>query len=92
MNTIEVKMNTKQRVVLFSTAVILALMLLFPPFYGNMPDKFVENKGYHFILTPPEFTYVEILTRIDFGVLFVQYLFIITIGGILCFAFKGKDS
>ena len=86
-------MNIKQRIVLFSTAVILALMLLFPPFYGVLPGKLIENTRYNFILTPSKFTYPdpEMPTRIDSATLLTQYLFIITISGILYFAFKEKE-
>ncbi len=83
-------MNKKQRVILFGTTVILVLMLLFPPFCAFRGLKGIENTGYHFIFTPPQFDYDDMTSRIDSAVLFTQYLFITTIGGILYIAFKKK--
>lgn len=89
-------MNKKQRVTLFGTTVILVLMLLFPPFYKSHTHSVSvvpESMGYHFIFTPPspEDTFL-VRSRIDFAVLFTQYLFITTIGGILYIAFKKKGE
>jgi hypothetical protein len=52
----------KPRTVLYSTALVLALMLLFPPFHVFLPNKYntVEiNMGYDFILTPPDYIFYE---------------------------------
>lgn len=47
-------MNKKQRTVLFITAIILILMLFFPPFYTTRGRAKVKvTKGYGFILDPP---------------------------------------
>lgn len=84
-------MNKKQRFVLFVTAAILVLMLLFPPI--KYVNKGLEiSMGYAFILIPP-ISSIESLESnsvpiIDVALLSVQYLFSITIGGILWFAFK----
>ena len=84
-------MNKKQRFVLFVTAAILILMLLFPPI--KYVNKGLEiSMGYAFILTPP-ISSIESLESnsvpiINVALLSVQYLFSVTIGVILWFAFK----
>jgi hypothetical protein len=47
-------MNRIQRVVLLSTAAVLILMLLFPPFYSGTAKV---HKGYRFILNPIKMAY-----------------------------------
>ena len=83
----------KKRIILFVTAAILALILLFPPFHTVYKGIDI-NSGYNFILNPPippitDFE-IKISSNINIALLFVQYLFTVTIGGILWFVFK-KD-
>ena len=85
------KFRKKERIILLITAAILTLILLFPPFLTVY--KGIEiNSGYSFILNPPipQITDPEIkfASNINIALLFVQYLFTITIGGILWFVFK----
>ena len=80
----------KERIILFITAAILTLILLFPPFHTVY--KGIEiNTGYTFILRPPipPITDLDIkfASNINVALLFVQYLFTVTIGGILWFVF-----
>ena len=85
----------KERIILFITAAILALILLFPPFHSVY--KGIEiNSGYTFILRPPipSITDLEVkfASNINVALLVVQYLFTVTIGGILWFVFKKDNS
>ncbi len=85
----------KERIILLITAAILTLILLFPPFLAVY--KGIEiNSGYSFILSPPipQITDPEIkfVSNINIALLFVQYLFAITIGGILWFVFKKGNN
>ncbi len=84
-------MNKKQRFVLFVTAAILILMLLFPPI--KYVNKGLEiSMGYAFILIPPISSIESLESKsvpiINVALLSVQYLFSVTIGVILWFAFK----
>ena len=83
----------KERIILFITATILVLIFLFPPFH--IVYKGIDiNSGYAFILSPPipPITDLEIkfASNINIALLFVQYLFTVTIGGILWFVFKKR--
>jgi len=83
----------EKRIILFVTAAILALILLFPPFHTVYKGIDI-NSGYNFILNPPippiTDLEIKISSNINIALLFVQYLFTVTIGGILWFVFK-KD-
>ncbi len=85
----------KERIILFVTATILVLILLFPPFHTVYKGIDI-NSGYTFILSPPipPITDLEIkfASNINIALLFVQYLFTVTIGGILWFVFKKDNS
>ena len=84
-------MNKKQRFILFVTAFILIVMLLFPPIkYIN--EGLEISMGYAFILTLSISSIESLESKyapiIDVALLSVQYLFSVTIGVILWFAFK----
>jgi len=83
----------EKRIILFVTAAILALILLFPPFHTVYKGIDI-NSGYNFILNPPippiTDLEIKISSNINIALLFIQYLFTVTIGGILWFVFK-KD-
>ncbi|MBW1746463.1 MAG: hypothetical protein JRJ25_09240 [Deltaproteobacteria bacterium] len=83
----------EKRIILFVTAAILALILSFPPFHTVYKGIDI-NSGYNFILNPPippiTDLEIKISSNINIALLFIQYLFTVTIGGILWFVFK-KD-
>lgn len=79
-------MNKKQKTILFIIAFILLGALLFPPFHLNKGEEGDFNTGYSFILMPAR----NDLSMIDAKALFLQYLFIVTIGCALLLAFKDK--
>ncbi|MCJ7615366.1 MAG: hypothetical protein MUO43_02395 [Desulfobacterales bacterium] len=87
--------SDEKRIILFVTAAILALILLFPPFHTVYKGIDI-NSGYNFILNPPTAPItdleIKILSNINMALLFVQYLFTVTIGGILWFVFKKDNS
>jgi len=93
--TIDTRMifRDEKRIILFVTAAILALILLFPPFHTVYKGIDI-NSGYNFILNPPippiTDLEIKISSNINIALLFIQYLFTVTIGGILWFVFK-KD-
>ncbi len=84
-----------KRIILFVTAAVLALILLFPPFHTVYKGIDI-NSGYNFILNPPTPPItdleIKISSNINIALLFVQYLFTVTIGGILWFVFKKDNS
>ena len=89
------KAKDEKRIILFVTAAILALILLFPPFHTVYKGIDI-NSGYNFILNPPippiTDLEIKISSNINIALLFVQYLFTVTIGGILWFVFKKDNS
>ena len=92
-DSIKKKFRNKERIILLITVAILTLILLFPPFLTVY--KGIEiNSGYSFILSPPippiTNTEIKFASNINTALLFVQYLFTITIGGILRFVFKKR--
>ena len=80
-------MDKRQKVVLFITAGILILMLLVPPFSTYYKGNKIKDFGYHFIVDTP-----DPRATINMPKLLIQYIFVITIGGILYIAFKKKGE
>lgn len=84
-----------QHFVLVATAFILALILLFPPFYCIDGGEKV-SMGNFAIFSPPALPTKNMeagfVASIDAFVLLVQYLFVVTIGGILWFALQNKEA
>jgi len=87
-------MNKYQRIILLATAAILVAMLLFPPFKSQYMQGITVNSGYSFILTPPTYnlTYNSFNSQVNLPLLGLQYIIIVTVGGLLCLALKSKES
>ncbi len=80
--------NKKQRWVLFGCAAIIALMLLFPPFHTPRgPGRPAYNHGYDFL-----FSVSHDYSTVNTGTLFIQWVGVILVGGILWFAFRDKGQ
>ena len=81
-------MNEKQKVLLIVVSCVLLLMLLFPPWYLHALNITI-HKGYHFIIDSqnPDLR----SCTINVGLLMMQYLFTLTIGGIFYFILRDKD-
>ncbi len=84
-----------QQFVLVATACMLVLILLFPPFYCIHGGE-KASMGNFAIFSPPTLPTktmeAEFVASIDALALLVQYLFVVTIGGILWFALQKKEA
>lgn len=99
-------MNRTQRIVLFSIAFILFVMLLFPPFYSQFPvppanNSFRSENPVHgrvviilnqgySFLFSPPYFIGDMKAPVNILLLLVQTLVVISIGGILFLALKSK--
>lgn len=77
-------MNKKQTRILWITAIVLLLMLLFPPFQTARGGF---NAGYAFIVSPP----IE-YANVNVGTLFIQCLIVVAVGAICWFVCKDKQK
>ena len=76
-------MNNYQKLVLIIVAIILIVMLLFPPFhFVFLGAEF--NLGYHYILNPPLYD-LELPGSIKVDLLFLQLLFVLVVGAVMYF-------
>ncbi|MBW1784039.1 MAG: hypothetical protein JRL30_25285 [Deltaproteobacteria bacterium] len=86
---------TLQQFVLIATACILVFMLLFPPFYCFQGGE-KATMGNFSVFSPPTLPTktmeAGLAANMDALVLFVQYLFVITIGGILWLALQRREA
>ena len=80
--------ENKQKTVLFATAGILALMLLFPPFHIVVRGT-DRRVGYAFFYTPPP---QYNIAKIDAVMLLVQCLIVAVIGMICWLAFRKDEA
>ncbi len=82
------KMNDYQRYVCIAVAVIIALMLLFPPWF-IVRGSITQGLGHSFLFDPPRagsrYGYVNVAT------LMLQWVGVLIIGGILFFIVKDKE-
>lgn len=78
-------MNSKQKIALVFSAVLLAGVIAFPPFQTKILGG-VRDNGHHFILNPP-----NRLSRVDAGAVALRSLLVIAIGAALFFALKERN-
>jgi len=78
-------MKDKCGIFLVCIGFILLAMLLFPPFRST-GGPFTFNDGYSFFLSPPNDTG----SSVNVELLFVQWLFVATIGVIGWYLLRGK--
>ena len=84
-------LNKMQRYTLFCSAIIILLMLLFPPFAVISSERYV-NLGYGFIFGIHRFRQIDpVYANVNVGTLLIQFVGIVLITVILCFAYKEKD-
>jgi hypothetical protein len=74
----------KQKKVLYITAAVIALMVLFPPCKYKFPYG-IKTSGYHFLLNMPGYAVMDIQT------LAVQVIAALIVGGLVYVA-VGKGS
>ena len=80
-------MNERQRMILVAVGVIIALMLLFPPYVivAGAPVRAIES-GYALIFDLPR------RATVDLGMLLVQWLGVLVVGGIAFFLSKDRGA
>lgn len=93
-------MNTMQRGILSFAAMVVAIMLLFPPFrfYLGVEGSGREtNIGYSFILKPPvlesplrEGEY-PVVSNVNWPLLLTQWAGVMLVAGLLCLATKNRS-
>jgi hypothetical protein len=87
-------MNDKQKVSLVIVIVVVAVMLLFPPFNFTSMNGIIFNLGYGFIFDPPTLENPSgspLTGAVDIGVLITQWIGVLVIGGITFFMLKNKN-
>lgn len=82
------RVNRKQRFVLYLGAAIIVLMLLVPPFHFQA-DGSVLNLGYSFLLDPPQLGGAR--GTVNEGLLFVQWMAVLLVTALLVVALKDRD-
>ncbi len=80
-------MQKRQRIILFTSACILITMLLFPPFECRDSGT-ISNKGYGFILNPPENDSDRGIASVNSGLLFIQSMIVIIASYMFFLSFK----
>ncbi len=86
-------MNKKQKITLLSTAVIIAIMLVFPPYEVLNYNKVIIKSGYAFILNLPPYICPDdiVYASIKCSTLLTQIIGVLIIGGLIYFAFKEQE-
>ncbi|WP_134020597.1 hypothetical protein [Modicisalibacter xianhensis] len=70
-------MNENQKTIAILSAIVLFMMLIFPPFALHYSTGAMANVGYSFILDPPRNG-----AAVNISTLLVQWFFVVSIGGI----------
>lgn len=82
-------MNKNQRKVLIAIIIIVAAMMLFPPFYIRGVNGVVINLGYSFLFKPPIIS--NSLGSVDTGMLLTQWIGVLIVGGVAFYLLKDKQ-
>ena len=75
-------MSTSQRVILLVVAIIIATMLLYPPFTFDMPNGTTMNMGYSWIFEPPVVG-SSTSAFVNIPMLLAQWAAVLVVGGIV---------
>jgi len=78
--------NSKQKYLLIIVAIILTIMILFPPFQLIGGEGVKVSNGFHFILLSDDPAVVNV------GLLFVGWLFVVSIAVCCWFIFKENSN
>jgi hypothetical protein len=82
--------NQKQIKIVKVCAVVIALMLIFPPFeYAR--SKSSQSAGYSFIMDAPRSTSSYQTGQVDIATLLTQWIGVVLIGGFLVAVSKEED-
>lgn len=84
-------MNLRQRKILIFCAVIIGLMMLFPPFATYLPNGGRSNEGFSFFLWTPKGSW-DYLPSINALQLLAQWIAVCLIGGIAYLLANGEQS
>lgn len=82
-------MNDTQKKILVCVAVAIVATLLFPPFHTVHNNGITINIGYGFLFDPPTGAYGR-TGSVTIGVLFMEWIAIVVVGGILWWMTKSK--
>lgn len=85
-------MNDKQKIASYLVGAILILMLFYPPFHIQYGLGANLNVGYGFILDPPKppAGYKQQPSSVNVSMLLIQYLIVVTVGGLIIYSLKDK--
>ena len=81
-------MNSKQKIIVQITSVIILAMLLFPPFHILLREGVTINSGYNFILSPP--SQGKVFALVNIWQLFVQWIGVCLMSGLMLVSFQDK--
>jgi hypothetical protein len=73
-------MNRRQKSVLLAAIIVIALMLLFPPFQFRASNGAIANLGYGFLFDPPITAYAS--GSVNQAMLITQWLAVLLAGGL----------
>ncbi len=83
-------MNEKQQRILIGIVIIVAAMLVYPPFQVTAPNGAIFNMGYDWILAPPKRGYI--VATVNAPMLMIQWIGILIVGGIAFFLVKNSKQ
>ena len=78
-------MNINQKIVAVLTAVLIALMTLYPPLINNLPNGYTKGAGYDWIFTSTTAT-------VNIGVLLIQIFVALFVCGVFYLVLHKKDK
>ena len=85
-------MNKKQKWVLIAVALVILVMLLFPPFSYHPAARVQFNNGYHFILNPPSIHNNGFFDCVNVPLMLAQWVGVLIIGAILFFIAREGET
>jgi len=89
-------MNKKQKIILLSAAVAIAIMILYPPYVVKNIGHMIIKTGYGFIFDLPPYVAISSVTNdvvvipamVNVSTLFIQISGVLVVAGLLYFSQK----
>lgn len=83
-------MNKNQQRILIGIVIIVAAMLVYPPFKVTAHNGAIFNMGYDWILAPPKRGYI--VATVNASMLMIQWIGVLIVGGIAFFLVKNPKK
>jgi hypothetical protein len=85
-------MNKVQRAIIVIVVIVMAAMLIYPPFHAQWKNGGIVYMGYHYIFTDNPFFKGPLKPEVTLSRLFLQWIVVLIVGIIACYMAEDKKD